>query len=115
MGDEPGRVDLALYGQPEERAVQANLIPAPGDVRRDPADLGADQPYAVVVELVAEPQPDALALVEARGGHPAVDRDRAARLVQRRLLAARLDRHVGARAVGELAHLRPHRAVADGD
>jgi hypothetical protein len=115
VGDQPDGVDLAVDGEPEEGPVEPGLVPPPRDGRRHPADLRADQAYAVVVEFVAEPQPDAVALIEASRDHPAVDRDRADRVVQRPVGAADLDGHVGAATVGEPAQLRPDHAVAGVD
>ena len=91
----------ALLGEAQERLVEAGLVPAPGELRRHAPDLGGDDPDPVVVELVAEPQPGAVALVEAGRHDPAVDRDRADRVVQGRIVSADLDRHVGAAPVGQ--------------
>ncbi len=62
-------VHLALGDQAQEGLLEAFDGPAVRQLGRDAADLGADQLDPVVVELVAEAQADAVALVEAGGHH----------------------------------------------
>src|SRR5256885_958979 len=64
------------------------------------ADWGEDGLQAVGVELVSQPQADAVSLVEAGGHHAAADGDRAQGLVQGRVGTADLDGEVGAESCG---------------
>ncbi len=102
VADQRRHVDLAGGDEREEGPVQPLLAPALRELRADAADLGRHELHPVVVELLAEPQAQPVALVEAGGDDPAADGAAADRLVQRAVGAADLDADVGAAAAGEL-------------
>ena len=65
MRDQRHEVEDALMLKLDRRAPQPRLRPAIARLRRNPADLGADELHSIVMEFLAEPEARNFALKEA--------------------------------------------------
>ena len=92
-----------LGGEVDGGPGQPVAVPAVLQHGGDPGDLGADHLHPVVVELLAQPEPDAVALHESGDADPRAVRHRPDRLVQRAVVAGDLQADVGASPVGQFA------------
>src|SRR5919112_351518 len=90
----------AARGQAHDRALEPVAVPAVAEAGADAGHLRADELDAVVVELLAQGEPGALALEEPGRHHPGVVGGGADGLVQGPVGPGDLDRHVGAAPVG---------------
>src|SRR5690606_5113854 len=96
MADEVADVGLAPVHDLHEGALAPLDVPPVRQPGGDAADLGGDELHLVVVELLAQPEPGALTLVEAGRDDPAAAPHGADGLLQTVVAAAQLDRGVGA-------------------
>jgi hypothetical protein len=105
VGDKGGDGEAALDSQPDRGAGEPVAVPAVLQVRRNAGYLRADQLHPVVVELLPQVQPSAVALKEAADADAGVVGDGSDRLLQSAVVPGHLEHDVGTAPIRELPHV----------